>query len=95
VTFLPRETNMPSERSQASREEVAHAIREIRAYHDQGRQSLRELPERGKHGARVIEAQEEHLVSPSAIGGRSSRSGRRGPVPVEDVGREHQRTSLT
>jgi hypothetical protein len=50
---------MPSERPQASREKVAQAIQEIRAYHDQGRKSLRELPERGKHGARAIDEQAE------------------------------------
>ena len=36
-------------------------VRENLAYHDQGRQSLRELPERGKHGARAIDAQAEEL----------------------------------
>ena len=34
---------------------MAEAVREIRAYHVQGRQSLRELPERGKHGAGAID----------------------------------------
>jgi hypothetical protein len=52
---------MPSERLQASREEVAEAIPEIRAYHDQGRESLREMPQRGKHGARAIDEQVERL----------------------------------
>jgi hypothetical protein len=52
---------MRSERPQASGEEVSQAVREIRAYHDQGRQSLKELPERGKHGAGAIDAQAEAL----------------------------------
>jgi hypothetical protein len=61
VIFMLRERTMPGERSQASEEDVTEAIREIRAYHDQGRQSLRELPERGKHGARAIDEQAERL----------------------------------
>lgn len=52
---------MASERPQASLEEVTQAIREIRTYHEQGRRSLRELPERGKHGARAIDEQAERL----------------------------------
>jgi hypothetical protein len=40
---------MSSDRPLASREAVVEAIHEIRSYHDQGRQSLRELPERGQH----------------------------------------------
>jgi hypothetical protein len=54
---------MSSDRPLASREAVAEAIHEIRAYHQQGRQSLRELPERGQHGARAIDAQAERLGS--------------------------------
>jgi len=61
VSFLPRETIMQSGRPQVSREDVAQAIKEIRTYHDQGRQSLRELPQRGKHGARAIDEQAERL----------------------------------
>lgn len=52
---------MSEDRAPATSEEVADAIRAIRAYHDQGRQSLRELPQRGKHGARAIDEQAERL----------------------------------
>jgi hypothetical protein len=52
---------MRSERPLASGEEVSQAVREIRAYHDQGRQSLKELPLRGPHGAGAIDAQAEEL----------------------------------
>jgi hypothetical protein len=52
---------MSSERPQASKEEAARIIPEIRAYHDQGRKSLREMPERGEHGARAIDEHAEHL----------------------------------
>jgi hypothetical protein len=42
-------------------QEVAQATQEICAYHKKGRESLRELPDRGKHGARAIDAQAERL----------------------------------
>jgi hypothetical protein len=47
--------------TQASRDEAAEAIHKIRACHDQGRQSLEELPERGRHGAGAVDAQAEEL----------------------------------
>lgn len=52
---------MSEDRASAKPEEVAAAIWAIRAYHDQGRQSLRELPRRGKHGSRAIDEQAERL----------------------------------
>jgi hypothetical protein len=58
---LPEPYFVSSEQATATLEEVAQAIQEIRAYRDQGRQSLRELPERGKHGARAIDEQAEQL----------------------------------
>src|SRR4051812_46317451 len=52
---------MRSDRPQASKDEVAEAIQALRECHGQGRQSLRELPERGKHGTRAIDPQAERL----------------------------------
>lgn len=56
-----RAITMNDDRPPATADEVATAIWEIRAYHDQGRQSLRDLPSRGKHGARTIDEQAERL----------------------------------
>jgi hypothetical protein len=52
---------MASDRPKANREDVDQAVKEIRAFHAQGRKSLREQPERGRHGAKEIEAQAEEL----------------------------------
>ncbi|MFO0881820.1 MAG: hypothetical protein U0840_31425 [Gemmataceae bacterium] len=52
---------MSSERPTASPEVVSQAIRDIRAYHDQGRQSLRDLPQRGEYGGGAIDGQAERL----------------------------------
>lgn len=52
---------MTRERPKASPEEVSTAIREIRAYHEQGRQSLRDLRQRGGYGVRAIDEQAERL----------------------------------
>jgi hypothetical protein len=59
--FAPEGSNMASDRPKASREDVDQAIREIRAYHAQGRKSLREQPERGSWGAGEINAQAKKL----------------------------------
>src|SRR5262245_19268960 len=52
---------MSESRPRATREEVAAAIRQITDYYRQGRTSLRELPGRGRYGARAIAAQAERL----------------------------------
>jgi hypothetical protein len=52
---------MSSDRPQASQEDLAEAIREIRAYHKKGIESLEELRGRGKRGDRDIDAQAERL----------------------------------
>jgi hypothetical protein len=48
---------MTGSRPRATRAEVAEAIRQIKAYHAQGKQSLKELPERGRYGDRAIATQ--------------------------------------
>jgi hypothetical protein len=52
---------MSESRPRATRKEVAEAVRQIKAYYERGTQSLEELPERGRYGARAIAAQAERL----------------------------------
>jgi hypothetical protein len=56
-----RTSSMSENRPRASHVEVEQHIREIRAYHQHGRDSLRELPERGAYGGRAIAEQAERL----------------------------------
>src|SRR5262245_44831039 len=50
---------MSESRPRATRDEVAEAIRQIKAYHAQGKQSLKGLPERGRYGQRALDEQAE------------------------------------
>jgi hypothetical protein len=52
---------MAESRPRASRDEVAQSVREIREYHRQGRDSLRELPKRGGYGQRALDEQAGRL----------------------------------
>jgi hypothetical protein len=52
---------MSESRPRATREEVTQSVREIREYHRQGRDSLRELPERGGYRQRALDKQAERL----------------------------------
>jgi hypothetical protein len=75
---------MASDRPKASREDADQAIRAIRDYHKEGRKSLREQPERGRHGAKQIEAEAERLGwNPTKL-----RDARMFAHPVEGYSRE-------
>src|SRR5262245_61540921 len=52
---------MSESRPRATRDEVEEAIRQVRAYYQQGRASLRELPERGRYGQKAIAEAAERL----------------------------------
>lgn len=52
---------MPLPRPRATREQIDAAIRDIRKYHHQGRESLRDLPPRGAYAQRDVEEQAKRV----------------------------------
>src|SRR5262245_34160583 len=54
-------STMGTTRPRATRDEVNRAIREIEAYHRHGRQSLKEMPRRGRYGEGDIAGQVKRL----------------------------------